>query len=322
MQLKSPEEISCDRYEIETASIFESVENDWARFDRKDLTKLCDALELLLQQAKISVIKIYLNETRSYFDKVLRVDIPHERSKRNNDKAFPIPAFFVAADNTADEIALLETNTEFIVSPENIHFNMFFAYRIATLLPNDVEPFLIYHLERTFDSDSRRFKQRLDFILADYSSVVGHRKNIITELTVEICSIEVETEKSTSAIIAPLSDMPFTTSNLSEIFLPDAIPQFQEIERTLILDRYFNENYTWVRDRIELVSFILILFSKKYFRPFKERKTDSKKLLTIRNFFQKRYGVDISKQMQPAEIKKYNLPKKHEMNFSFIGRAE
>ena len=104
---------------------------------------------------------------------------------------------------------------------------------------------------------------------------------------------------------------------LKEIFYPKAIDDFIKIETRLKDDRYFDENWKWKKNKIELVSFILFLQIKKYLRPIvgKNIRTHNN---YYRRIFEKRYNVDIKKQMQPKQIEKYNLPKKHKALFFFI----
>lgn len=88
---------------------------------------------------------------------------------------------------------------------------------------------------------------------------------------------------------------------LRRLFWADAIPSFLEIEAKLITDNYINATLKWVQQRKkkDLAEFIVVLKEHGY---FKKRGINNKELTykDYRCFFEQRYKVDISKQMQPA----------------------
>ena len=113
-----------------------------------------------------------------------------------------------------------------------------------------------------------------------------------------------------------LPDTIFDTKALNEIFYTHAISPFIEIEKQLITDEWFNDK-VWNDDKNILVSLIIILQSRGYLKPIKG-KSKSNYRLTYRRFFENRYGIGLKKQMQPSQIKRFNLPKTHEPKFDFI----
>lgn len=88
---------------------------------------------------------------------------------------------------------------------------------------------------------------------------------------------------------------------LCRLFWADAIPSFFEIEAKLITDNYIDATLRWVQQRKkkDLAEFIVVLKECGYFR---KRGINNKDLTykDYRSFFEQRYKVNISKQMQPA----------------------
>ena len=113
-----------------------------------------------------------------------------------------------------------------------------------------------------------------------------------------------------------LTESFFESEGLDEIFYTHAIPKFLEIEQELILNEWFSNN-KWNDDKNILVSFILILQNRGYLKPIKGKSKNVFRLV-YRRFFENRYSIDIKKQMQPAQIKLFSLPKIHEPKFDFI----
>jgi hypothetical protein len=110
----------------------------------------------------------------------------------------------------------------------------------------------------------------------------------------------------------------FESEGLDEIFYKNAIPKFLEIERELTLNEWFTDK-KWNDDKNVLVSLILILQTRGYLKNIKGKSKNANRL-AFRRFFEKRYSVKINKQMQPAQIKLFGLPKVHEPKFDFIDK--
>ena len=66
-----------------------------------------------------------------------------------------------------------------------------------------------------------------------------------------------------------------------------------------------------------LVSFILVLENKHYFKPILRKSIKNKRII-YRIFFEKRYKINLTKQMQPKQIELNNLPDIHKHIFSFV----
>jgi hypothetical protein len=308
-------------FDIETSSIIEEVESVWRNFIRRDLIKLRDSLEDILQKEKIDEIIINYNEQPSYFNKILNIDIPNESNKIENPESFPIPNFFLGNTKIADTIVILETCVEYVLKPDHKYFNLFFTYRLATLSPENIEPFLRFQLEKSFEQDNIGFKLRLDYVLSIYASILGERKNALKNLIDSFFStasliINIDDSELSTLSIASKRPILFNNDSLKDIFDSRAINFFIDIEEKLMSDGFFDEESKWQRDIIMLVSFILVLEDRKYFKP--SRKDVKIRRISYRIFFEKRYRIILKKQMQQKQIELYDLPEKHKYIFDFI----
>ncbi len=112
----------------------------------------------------------------------------------------------------------------------------------------------------------------------------------------------------------------YNIDNLKEIFYPKAIEIFVEIEKGFIGNGWIKNN-AWVKEKNMLVSIILILENRGYFRKIRG-KSKSTFMLKCRQFFESRYNINISKQMQPNQRKKNRLPESYEPSFQSISVIE
>lgn len=92
------------------------------------------------------------------------------------------------------------------------------------------------------------------------------------------------------------------TKELVKFFFPDSVSSFIECEKRLMSDGYIDENRCWKKpkDKMTLVEFILTLKENGYFKPRNKTKGAKLKDTDLRSFFEKRYNVNISQQMQPS----------------------
>ncbi len=108
----------------------------------------------------------------------------------------------------------------------------------------------------------------------------------------------------------------FEPETLKEIILDANTNTFLDYEQRLIDGKYFDEQGTWLKSKIELVAFIMILDNNRYFK----KKITGKNLdfSDYSNFFEKRYKIDISFQSKPSYRKKIKISG----YFHFITSAE
>ncbi|HOY32618.1 MAG TPA: hypothetical protein PKW80_12140 [Bacteroidales bacterium] len=97
----------------------------------------------------------------------------------------------------------------------------------------------------------------------------------------------------------------FVSETLKKIILDTNINTFLDYEQRLIDGKYFDEQGTWLKSKIELVAFIMILDNNSYFK----KKITGKKLdfSDYSNFFESRYKIDISQQSKPSYRKKIKI---------------
>lgn len=98
-------------------------------------------------------------------------------------------------------------------------------------------------------------------------------------------------------------------NKLNQIVYPDNIDLFSDVEKQLIREEFFNKNGTWIKEKLALVKFITHCSTIGYFN------ISLNKAKHIRDFFETRYNINISKQFQPKEREK---AKKFNISFNWI----
>lgn len=129
-------------------------------------------------------------------------------------------------------------------------------------------------------------------------------KNIITP-ELEKFAREITNGKQQVTSASKSTGTLFDPETLKEIIFDANISKFLDYEQRLIDALYFDEQGTWLKSKIELVAFIMILENSKYFK-----KKITGKILHFSdysNFFEKRYKIDISQQSKPSKRKNINL---------------
>jgi len=104
--------------------------------------------------------------------------------------------------------------------------------------------------------------------------------------------------QKTSLVVSDVVELLLKRNRLVDALKPDNIELFKEVEKQLANEGYFTRDAIWTKPKIDLVDFLLKCFEKGYF------KYSIHKSLAIRRFFEKRYGVNITKQFQPNQRKK------------------
>ena len=111
--------------------------------------------------------------------------------------------------------------------------------------------------------------------------------------------------RSGNTIILPRNKVTFNsdyeTDSLTKIFLPDAVAAYIEIEKRLLEDKYLDKRCKWIKSRTleECAGLINKLLIKGYIR-LKKNGHDKWITKTCKPFFEDRYGIKFTKQMQRA----------------------
>lgn len=110
----------------------------------------------------------------------------------------------------------------------------------------------------------------------------------------------------------------FDDSNLDHYFFKDKIEEFKKIEQNMV-EHDFLDNDGWNKKKSKrfLVALIYILKKLNFLKPKLPLKTEKTSLLEYRRFFEKRYNIDISQEMQPSKSKVANL-RLYKIDYSFI----
>ncbi|SDR88347.1 hypothetical protein SAMN04515667_0905 [Formosa sp. Hel1_31_208] len=96
-------------------------------------------------------------------------------------------------------------------------------------------------------------------------------------------------------------------NSLSELVLPANIRPFEDLERQLIKEEYFDSSAKWINQKKQLVEFILHCRSLAYFK-IRADVTDNTEIRKLRHFFEKRYSINITNQFKPNQRKLIKLP--------------
>lgn len=309
-------------FDIETSSIIDVVRNSWGKFERDDLLRLGSSLEDILRQKKVNVNTIKKNDNPQYFEKVLHEDYTELLSLKNKN-LFPVRSFIIAKPIKSDVMEVLDADVSIILESTHPYFKEFFAYKLATLDDTQIGAFLSYQLQNSFKDDSKAFLFKLQFILADFSRIFGDRKAIIEAIIqarFPFIPLPIDTGKRiATSSVSSYDAVNFDNTNLNSIFNVTAISSFIEVEKYLMTNGYLDASGEW-DDTIEiLVSLILVLEEKGYFKKRRDKKiTLQMNRAQYRKLFKDRYKVTFTNQMQPGQIKKGDLPNKYFPKFEFI----
>ena len=113
---------------------------------------------------------------------------------------------------------------------------------------------------------------------------------------------------STGMVVAPAAKLSksnfstdYETDSLVEIFLPDAAEKYKEIEKRLLDEKYIDKHGKWIPPRTldECAGLINRLLIKGYI-IHKKIGYENWVAKTCKPFFEKRYGVKFTKQLQHA----------------------
>lgn len=172
---------------------------------------------------------------------------------------------------------------------------------------------LLFNNDNTCANDIKKLQDVGLLTDREVDSILGGISIIVEGINFAIDRIiEMYNELKAMATTGNIESVPIPTAtskpkqanenqNISNhIFYPDAIPSFLENEKRLIADKYIDANLIWIqpRKKRDLAEFIVVLKENGYFK-----KRGSKGLYNWKDyklFFEQRYRVDISKQMQPA----------------------
>lgn len=96
-------------------------------------------------------------------------------------------------------------------------------------------------------------------------------------------------------------------NSLNEYVLSGYILKFEEKEKQLIKEEYFDSSAKWQKEKKQMVTFILHCHSIGYFK-IRATTTDNKELNRLRRFFEARYSINIEKQFQPKQRESIEVP--------------
>lgn len=141
-------------------------------------------------------------------------------------------------------------------------------------------------------------------VKANFYKSMERQRNIYLNIFVNFnADITKRAEKGKQTANPEPSIKQLNDSELKEIFKASKIDSFKSLEQRLYDRNYIDKNRKWLTKAPELVALVLVLKDKRYFR---NAVSDNK----IRNFFQARYQIDISKQFQPNRHRNADKHKK------------
>lgn len=107
-------------------------------------------------------------------------------------------------------------------------------------------------------------------------------------------------------------------NKLIDVLLPSNITTFDDIEKTLIKENYFDNSGCWQQEKKLLVEFILQCNTMNYFK-FSLGGTNNAKLNKIRRFFEQRYSASILNQFKPNQRNLIEVPS---FTFNWVSKAK
>ncbi len=284
--------------DIETSVIIDDVRQHWEKFQRKDLIKLSDRFDQLLIKNKIDFVTIDYTLNPREFNRYLRA-IRTELKRIQSNTEIPIQRLFFTRNR--NKITVFPGEVEINLKLGDPDFNIFFAFKLATVEPQSLELFLKYQLASSFKHDERKFKRYMQMALHDYRSILGGRHAAINDAvdqffpdSVQDVNANLQTNNN-GFTVAPKND-----DSLNDIFFPAAITAFKDCEKQLLELRFLSTNYEWEKTLDECAAFIIVLFEKNLLKkPVKKGQINIRYSKSFKPFFEQRYGVKFTKQLQP-----------------------
>lgn len=288
------------QFDIETSVIIDDVKQNWEKFQRKDLIKLSDRFEQLLIKKKIDFVTIdYTLNPREFnrYLEIIRTEIERLRDKNE----IPIQRLFFTRNR--NKITVFADEVQMTLKFGDPDFNIFFSFKLATIAPQYLELFLTHQLASSFNRDERKFKRYMQMISYDYSSILGGRHAAIIDVvdqffpdSAQDLSANLQTNNN-GFTVAPKND-----DSLNDIFFPAAITAFKDCENQLLELRFLSTNYEWEKTLDECAAFIIVLFEKNLLKkPVKKGQINIRYSKSFKPFFEQRYGVKFTKQLEPAQ---------------------
>ena len=312
------------KFDIETSSIIEAVEKKWNTYQRVDLIKLCKSLNTILLRERKGEIVISESKQPKYFESNKKRH-RDEHIEIENKRRWPIPSWFLEYSKTPGVISILPIDVSIKLAKGDDHFSEFFAYRLSTIESAIVPEFMHYQFLHSFNRDTLEFRRAMQFILADFGSVIGARGSVIEEiLNIEYSSNTSNTETvETNTVVELKSSVKVLQSpqnDHSQVIAKNKQDAFTEIEIHLFKKNFINASYEWQKEKVKLVIFIQVLYRNKFFK--KNCIKDNKNLgASVRHFFEKRYSQDIADAFKPSNLSP-KLFNKHSLDFTFVEAVE
>lgn len=179
--------------EIETSQIIESVSANWKKFLREDLLNFCSQIDSILQKNKQYGYIVRIGDYD--YEKTL-ARLENQRRDQNDNKNCPLPQIVSAATRESDSITIVPAETKIILTPEDEEFTLFFAYKLSLLKSELVSKCLTYLSNKYYQRNISKFLSTMKFVLSDYDSVIGKRKEIIEEITTNLKKPQNRTRKA------------------------------------------------------------------------------------------------------------------------------
>ncbi len=312
------------KFDIETSSIIEAVEKKWNTYQRVDLVRLSTSLNTILLRERKGEIIISESEQPEYFINNIR-RYQDELNDIINKRRWPIPSWFLENCKTPGVISILPIDVSIKLAKGDDHFSEFFAYRLSTIESAIVPEFMRYQFLHSFNRDTLEFRRVMQFIIADFGSVIGARRNAIEEIlnieysssisktdTVETTTV-VDSKSSVEVLQSPQNDH-------SQVIAKKKQDAFTEIETRLLKLNFINSSYKWQKQKIKLVTFIHVLHRNKFFKQIC-LKEDKSIRPSVRHFFEKRYSQEIDEAFKPSNLST-KLFNKHSLDFTFVEAVE
>ena len=141
-----------------------------------------------------------------------------------------------------------------------------------------------------------------DIFLTHLGNVIMFRQGILSYFVNRVKEgLDIHREKQENDITKNHFNNVYETDTLKEIFCPEAINIYVEIESRLLVDKFINENCFWLRQKKELVALIHILNERKYLRKIPNRSKENY-FKYYKYYFEKRYNIDITEQSKPSKF--------------------
>lgn len=308
--------------DIETSVIIDDVRQHWEKFQRKDLVRLSERFTDILTKKSESVT-YDLNSNPLDFNIYLYEIIPAEELRLTKKSESPVPKVFYRYDRKKEKVMIFPDEVPIKLTYGEDDFNLFFAFKLATIDSKKIPDFLEYHLRDVGEHDPIKFDHYLQLILFDYKSILGGRLEIIKDMVADFFSVNfIETSMQTSHLRAD-NAFAVTANNdndLSQVFDMDRIADFKRCENELLARGFIDKHYQWNKRTIQCVAFIMVLYDSGFLRKLtKKQQLNARFRKLFKPFFERRYSVKLAKQMQPG-YRNSKIVGNHKYQFYFIMR--